>query len=368
MADRGAALGVGIIGLSAAGGWASLAHVPALAAQKDDFRITGLTASTKAKADAAAELNGVAFASDDPAALAAHPDVDLITVAVKVTTHKELVAHAIRAGKPVYCEWPLGRSLAEAEEMADAAAAANIPAFVGLQARSAPAVRYLRDLVMEGFVGDVISTSVLGCGGFPWGGSAITGIAYVLDQNSGGTMLTIPFGHMVDSFCWILGPFEQISATLATRHPRVRLLDQDDVIEASAPDQVALSGVLASGAVASLHYRGLDDTLSNFRWEINGSEGSLLIEGDTGHFQYGHLRISGKRGGEVLAKLEVPDQYRQVACDPDGYADAVAHAYRAVKASLVDGMAGAPTFTDAVETHRLLDWIERSANCNKARK
>jgi hypothetical protein len=47
--------------------------------------------------------------------------IDLITISVKVAAHRELVLAALEAGKAVYCEAPLGRSVAEAEEMAGAA-------------------------------------------------------------------------------------------------------------------------------------------------------------------------------------------------------------------------------------------------------
>src|SRR5579863_8135291 len=46
--------------------------------------------------------------------------IDLITISVKVPAHRELVLAALNAGKAVYCEAPLGRTVAEAEEMASA--------------------------------------------------------------------------------------------------------------------------------------------------------------------------------------------------------------------------------------------------------
>ena len=45
---------------------------------------------------------------------------------------------ALEAGKIVFCEWPLGANLAEAEEMASLANARALRTAVGLQARSDP--------------------------------------------------------------------------------------------------------------------------------------------------------------------------------------------------------------------------------------
>lgn len=364
--DAAKPLGVGIIGLSAKGGWAATAHVPALRAMPDRFAIVAASASTRESAAAAAQVHGVAFYTADPAELAARPDVDLVVVTVKVPQHRRLVDHALAAAKAVYCEWPLARDLDEAQAMAAAAAERRVPAFVGLQARSAPALRFLRDLIADGYVGEVLSTSVIGAGGFPWGGVATTGTAYVLDDATGATMLSIPFGHAIDAFTWILGGFDRLDATLATLHPTARLVDGDASVPATAPDHVALSGTLADGAVASLHYAGGDSPAAGFRWEIRGTAGTLLIEGDSGHLQYGHVRLRG-RGEEPLADLPVPARYRRVATDPAGHADAVAQAYRAVHDDLTTGSATAPTFADAVETHRLLDRIERAADWSRER-
>ena len=75
----------------------------------------------KRSADAAAKHYGVPLAFADPVQLAQHPDVDLVTVCVKVPDHFSPVMAAIDAGKHVYSEWPLGRNTEEARQMHDAA-------------------------------------------------------------------------------------------------------------------------------------------------------------------------------------------------------------------------------------------------------
>src|SRR3546814_8255308 len=68
-------------------------------------------------AKATAARYGVAHAFDDPRQLAEHPDVDVVSVCVRVPAHRELVMLALEAGKHVYCEWPLGRDTDEAAEL-----------------------------------------------------------------------------------------------------------------------------------------------------------------------------------------------------------------------------------------------------------
>jgi Oxidoreductase family, NAD-binding Rossmann fold len=112
-------LRVGIVGASASRGFASIAHIPALEALPQ-FEIVAVCTSRQETAKATAQRYGAKLAFDDPAQMAAHPDVDLVTVSVKVPDHYAPVMAAIDAGKHVYCEWPLGRNTDEAVRMLDA--------------------------------------------------------------------------------------------------------------------------------------------------------------------------------------------------------------------------------------------------------
>lgn len=354
-------LGVGIVGLSAGGGWAATAHVPALRSMPDRFTITALSASTPASARAAAEAHNVAFHTDDPAELARRSDVDIVIVTVKVPHHKELVSHALAAGKAVYCEWPLGRDFDEAVVMEELARERGVRSFVGLQGRSAPTVVYLRDLVNSGSVGNILSTTMVASCGFPWAGEASIGTAYALDSATGATMLTIPVGHGVDALRWVLGEFESVNATLATRHQRVALVDSGGEVAATGPDQVAVTGILRNGAVAALHFRGDVSPASNFRWEIHGDRGTLLIEGDTGHIQYGFVTIRRADTNGQLGALPLPERYRRTQTASSDFSDAVAHAYRGVYDDMKTGSKSVPDFKAAVELHHLINRIVGAA-------
>ncbi|MDX6513048.1 MAG: hypothetical protein QOE36_2552 [Gaiellaceae bacterium] len=144
---------VGIIGANPDRGWAAQAHIPALRSLSDDFEITALSTTRRASAEAAGELFGVSAAFDNHQELVNSPAVDVVAVTVKVPYHLELATAALDAGKAVYCEWPLGNGLKEAEALAALAKKQGVLAVAGLQARSAPAVAYVRDLIEQGYVG-----------------------------------------------------------------------------------------------------------------------------------------------------------------------------------------------------------------------
>src|SRR5438046_10264178 len=147
------------------------AHIPALKSPSDDFEITALSTSRRESADAAGKLFGVPLAFDNHHDLVNSDAVDVVAVTVKVPYHFALATAALEAGKAVYCEWPLGNGLHEAETLAALAKNRGVFAVVGLQARSAPPVAYVRDLVRQGYVGEVLSTTLI-APGMAWGPTA----------------------------------------------------------------------------------------------------------------------------------------------------------------------------------------------------
>jgi predicted dehydrogenase len=157
---------VGIVGATVTpggSGWGANAHVPALHALPD-FELKAVCTAHEDTAKASAEAFGAELAFHDFEAMISRPDIDLIAVVVRVPGHHELVMAALEAGKNVYCEWPLGRNLAEAEAMANLASAASLRTAVGLQARSDPTFLYARELVQQGYIGEVVSARLSGVG------------------------------------------------------------------------------------------------------------------------------------------------------------------------------------------------------------
>src|SRR2546430_13642314 len=122
---------VGIIGANLDRGWAAQAHIPALTSLSDDFEITALSTSRRESANAAGKLLGVPAAFDNHQELVTSPSVDVVAVTVKVPHHLELATAALEAGKAVYCEWPLGNGLKEAETLATLAKKRGALAVVG---------------------------------------------------------------------------------------------------------------------------------------------------------------------------------------------------------------------------------------------
>jgi predicted dehydrogenase len=352
-------IGVGIIGVQPDRSWGAIAHIPALRALPE-YEIVALSTTRQDSADAAAARYGIPQAFDNHQALVNAPGVDLVAVTVKVPHHLELVTAAIEAGKDVYCEWPLGNGLAEAEQMAALARQRGVRGLIGLQARSAPAVMYVRDLIAQGYVGEVLSSSLIGTG-LNWGEYVDAPNAYTADRRHGVTLLTIPVAHTMDAVCQVLGEIASLNALMANRRTTTIHADTGEAVPLTAEDQVAFTATLAGGAVVSAHYRGGMSRGTGLLWEINGTRGDIRVTAFCGHLQIFDLTVMGATGdATAMAPLTVPDQYYLTPLR-EGPAVAVSQAYARLARDMRDGTHTCPTFDDAVLRHRMIAAIERSA-------
>lgn len=171
-------------------------------------------------------------------------------------------------------------------------------------------------------------------------------------------MLDIAVGHLMDTFTHILGDFASVSSTTAIQYTTATLLDAENkptgrTVAVTAPDQVAFTGLLKSGAVVSNIWRGgLASTKGRkqFIWEIDGEDGSVRIEGDSVGAAFIQIRDPMLYLNGELVEVENTS-------------------------SPVDNLTGAwvefakggeyATMDDAVRNHRLLHAIARSAEEGK---
>ena len=355
-------LGVGIIGVSPVWGWAATAHIPALRALPK-YEIRALSAHTPETARAAGIAFDIAPVFADHRELVARPDIDVVAVTVKVPHHRELVSDALAAGKHVYSEWPLGNDLEDARAMAALAAEQGVRTVVGLQARQAPAIEFVQDLLRDGYVGEVLSTTMVGVS--IAGGEVVRPNAYMLDISNGANLLTVAFGHSLDILSYVLGEFADLSAMSGVRRPLITIKETGQQIVKTAPDQVAVIGTLVTGATASIHIREAVAGGTGFLWEINGSQGTLRITADAALPEIFPLTVAGARGGSAPQELAIPAELTQKWPALTGLAGTpafnVARAYAAFAADIETNTHTVPDFDDAVRRHEVIAAIERSA-------
>jgi predicted dehydrogenase len=351
---------VGIVGATVTpggSGWGANAHVPALKALPD-YELKAVCTAHEDTAKASAAAFGAEQAFHRFSDMAAHPDVDLIVVCVRVPGHRDLVLAGLQAGKAVFCEWPLGANLAEAEEMAGLASQRSVKTIVGLQARSDPTILYAADLVRGGYIGEVLTANLSTAAqaqlqrgpGRIWQGV----------RANGANTLTIAGGHAIDALCAVLGEFAEVSARVSTRIPEWRTLDGTPV-PVDAPDSINVVGRMVSGAEVSVNVAAVPSNPGGNRMEIYGRAGALVIRAN-GALSLGPCQMHAGKAKEPMASMPVPSKYKLVPeGTPAGPPHNVAQAYARMADALRGGRAFDVDFNLAVQRHKLIDAIERSS-------
>jgi predicted dehydrogenase len=351
---------VGIVGATVTrggSGWGANAHVPALKALAD-YELKAVCTAHPETARASATAFGADLAFDRFDDLVASPEVDLVVVCVRVPGHYDLVMQALEAGKAVFCEWPLGATLDQAERMARLAASRSLPTAVGLQARSDPTFMYVRELLEQGYVGDVLSinlnyvTQVISQRG--------NGRIWQADRRNGANTLTIAAGHAIDALCYLAGEFDEVSARLATKMTQWHNTETGETVTVDSPDWISVQGRLERGAEVSFLVTTVPFNPSGHRLEVYGSQGTLVISG--GSANNGPSQVQGAQGRDELAQLTVPARFTLVPeHTPTGSPRNVAQAYARMAGPLRGDGSFEPDFGHAVKRHQLIEAIERSS-------
>jgi predicted dehydrogenase len=360
MADK---IRLGLIGASVTGTWSARSHLPALQASSD-VELTAVCTTQADSAEAARRAWSARLAFDDWRKMVASPEIDAVAVVVRVPSHYVPTKAALEAGKHVYCEWPLGRTSAEAIELAALAEAKGLVTAVGLQARVNPALMHMKELVKTGFLGEMMAVHV---------GLLREGVlsrpshrTWQRDAELGANTLTIANGHTVDAMRFVTGDLSRLSAVVATQAKQWLDTGTNTLLDVTAPDNVLTNGRLANGAVASVHIGAIPFAGSGYRMEVYGRNGTLVAMGEDSP-QLGAVSLHGAQRGNRLALIEVPQRFTLTAPGtPSGEAFNVGQMYTLFARAIRNGESHQPNFATAVELHRLVDVIKQASDSGQA--
>lgn len=352
---------VGLIGANVNYGWGSTAHIPAIKAVPE-LDLVALCTSRPETAQESAEQFSVGKAYHDYHEMVQDKDIDLVSIATRVPFHYPMAMAALNAGKHVFCEWPLALNSQQSQEMASLAQAKGLRHGVDLQARCSPPIARFKELMAEGYVGQLLTfrMSMMLHGAM----RAIPSRSrWITRREDGGTALTIAGGHSLDILNWCLGGVEALSAAVTTSIRHIRFADTGEEVEVTAPDNVAVIFRLASGVTGTAQ-------VSNTAWygggwlqEALGSNGRLIAT-SRGGLQTGPSILSGAINPEREAvELEVPKRLNWVPeLEPTVAAFHTAQLLRRMAGGIIAGTDIKPNFHDGAKLHRLLEAIQDSSD------
>lgn len=347
-------IGIGLVG----GGYMGKAHAVALASVGAVFetglrpRLEMIAASSDASAERYRAAFGFARATGDWQGLVADPKVEAIVIASPQETHREIAEAAFSAGKPVFCEKPLGASFEDASAMVTAAEAANLPNMIGFNYVRTPATQFVRKLLEEGAIGDVT-----------WFRGEHTE-DFLSDPNEPANWRTTGRAngcmgdlapHMVNCALALMGPMAEVSATIETVHAMRGGVAVDN------DDHAQMMVRFANGAMGHLYFsRTATGRKMGYAYEIHGTKGSIRFDQEDQNAV--HLyRAEGPEATRGFVKIlmgpEHPDflPFCQGPGHGTGYQDQIIIEARDFLRAIETGKSIWPTFRDGLAVSRIID-------------
>ncbi len=190
-------------------------------------------------------------------------ECDLVWICTPPFARRAAILEACRQQKAVFCEKPLGISLADCRFYEQAVRRAKIPFFMGQSGRCAAFTRKMKALVDEGAIGRPVKIWATRLG---WLDPAKTPAWRLNDRLGGGTVIELGV-HEIDFMRWICGDFRRVSAVASSR----------TLVPGKFQDTLAAVGVMDRGVLAQLD---IGWASPRYLWQrgVEGDEGSLFFD------------------------------------------------------------------------------------------
>jgi len=347
-------IGIGLIG----GGYMGKAHAVAMASVGAVFdtalrpRLEMIATSSSESAARYRKAFGFARGSGNWRDVVADPRVEAVVIASPQITHRAIAEAAFSAGKPVFCEKPLGASLDDALAMVAAARRSGQPNMIGFNYARTPATQFVRRLLREGAIGKAT-----------WFRGEHTE-DFLADPNlpanwrtsgrANGCMGDLA-PHMINCALALMGPMDEVSARIETVHANRPggTVDNDD----HAQMMVRFAG----GAMGHLYFsRTATGRKMGYAYEIHGTKGAIRFdqEDQNAIWLYRAEGPDATRGFvRILTGPEHPDYlpFCQGPGHGTGYQDQIIIEARDFLLAIETGKPVWPTFRDGLDVARVID-------------
>ncbi|MBG0565662.1 Gfo/Idh/MocA family protein [Actinoplanes aureus] len=370
-------VGYAFMGAAHSQAWRTVNHVFDLPARARMSVVCGRSAGQVA--DAAVKLGWEGHTTDWRSVVESD-DIDLVDICTPGDTHAEIALAALAAGKHVLCEKPLANSVAEAREMAAAAAAAKtrgVRAMCGYNYRRVPAVALMRQLVAAGRIGTIRHVRAVYLQ--DWIVDPQFPLVWRLRKEIAGSGALGDIGaHIVDLTQFVTGQSITAVSALTETFVRTRPLPSASSGLSASGNGAATGDVtvddaalflarLDGGAVATYEATRFATGRKNaLRVELNGSLGSLAFDFE----RMNELEVydatvpAAEQGFTKILVTEAEHPYMAAWWPPGhliGYEHSFTHEVRDLIEAIAAGQDPAPSFADALQVQLVLDAVERSA-------
>jgi len=305
------------------------------------------------------------------------PLIDIVDIVTPTNMHAEMAIEAVKNGKHVFCEKPLGLNLKQCEQMFAAAQKAKVVHMVCHNYRRIPAIALAKKMIAEGALGRIYhfraryAQDRLADPDFPlsW---------HLQKETSGSGVHSDINSHIIDLGRYLVGEFKEVCGLVNTFIPERPLADslakgQKKMGKVTAPDSAAFLGWMENGVMANLEAtRYALGRKNHIEIEINGSKGSIYFDfEDMNKLKfYNGGDLPDRRGFREIQVTERDGVQPYVGhwWPPGhgiGYEHTFIHAVADFVNACVEGKPVQPTFEDGLKNQRVLTAVEESSQQGK---
>jgi predicted dehydrogenase len=344
------------------GGYMGKAHAVALSAVGSVFdtdlrpRLEVIAATSHASAERYAKAYGFARAARDWQDLVADPNVQAVVIASPQSTHRAIAEAAFAAGKPVFCEKPLGASLDDALAMVAAADASGLPNMIGFNYVRTPATQFVRHLLAEGTIGAVTWFRAEHTEDF-MADPALPATWRTTGRANGAMGDLSP--HILNCTLALMGPIAELTARIETVHKSRP--GPNGPVAVDNDDQAQMMVRFATGAMGHIHVsRTATGRKMGYAYEIHGTRGAIRFdqEDQNSVWLYRAEGPDALRGfARILTGPDHPD-YAAFCQGPGhgtGYQDQIIIEARDFLQAIATGKPVWPTFRDGLAVAQVID-------------
>ncbi len=352
-------LHIGVIGA----GFGTKVHVPGF--QSEGVEVVAICTRHKETAEKAAHEHGIPHVFTDYREMLRHPGLDAVSITTPPPSHLEMVTAALDAGKHVICEKAFAMDQKEARAMWRKAEATGLTGMVAHEFRFAPARAYVRDLLQQGYVGDVRTvsmnlfigpTSSRGLRTMNWGGQASQGGGFLKGLGS----------HYIDCMWDWSMEMTRVCGSTFVHDPERLDPATGQKVRADADEAFAFMATLKNGGWATMSAT----TMAPF-----GRSAMIQIYGSQGTLQTPQAGLNPPPDGVVLGakigqdkevhELPVPSQYRPFDDPRDERLMAFRLLVRRFLQGIAEGNSPSPNFHDGLRCQQVLDAVSQSATTGR---
>jgi predicted dehydrogenase len=351
---------VGVIGASP---FAESMHLAPLASHPQ-AEIAAICCRTRARAEEVAQRFSIPSVFTDAERLI-RSSVDAVVIVTPDDLHYPLAMAALQANKHVFCEKALAMNQAQAREMYETAEKRRRVHMTLFTFRVHPAVKLLRDLVGQGYAGQVFQGQLSYL--ISLGRSPVA--TWRSDSAHSNGMLADLGSHLFDLARQVFGEVRAVAARIACYLPRT--LPGGGKLAQNNDSAVLLlefdSGAQATFQVSSLAHLG--DSYQDIRAEVFGTGGALALEWPVAR---GATLLGAQVEGQPLLPITVPESLwhgASPALDPPARFEQF---YRVAPVgerlfidSIINGTQPSPSFYDGWKAQQLIDAALEAARTRK---